>query len=192
MSHIKIPNTKYNVNSLFVDRWSPRAFSEKSISTEDLMSMFEAASWAASAMNDQPWRYIAAQKENTESFNQLVDCLNPANQIWAKNAAVLIISGMSTIYSSNQKPNGGAMHDLGLANQNLILQAQSKNIYSHIMGGFDKEKATSLFNSDGSIVAHCMIALSYLGDPELLDETLKQRELTGRSRRPIEDFVTML
>jgi nitroreductase len=192
MKHIKIPATKFEINPIILNRWSPRAFSEKVISQDNINSIFEAASWAASAMNDQPWRYVVAIKENEVGFQKLVDCLTPANAVWAKNAALLLISGVTMHYASNQKPNASALHDLGLANQNLILQAQSFDIYTHIMGGFDKDKAAGFFDADKNIVPVCMMALGYLGDPSSLDETLQQRENSPRSRRELSEFLQVL
>jgi nitroreductase len=192
MKHIKIPATKFEINPLILNRWSPRAFSQKAISQGKIFSLFEAASWAASAMNEQPWRYVAVLKENEGEFQKLVDCLTPVNAVWAKNAALLLISGVTMHYSSNQKPNASALHDLGLANQNLILQAQSFDIYTQIMGGFDKDKAAGFFDADKNIVPVCMMALGYLGDPSSLDETLQQRENSPRSRRELSEFLQVL
>lgn len=192
MNSNKIPNPKYNAHSLFTNRWSPRSFDNRMINHDDMQRIFEAASWAASAMNEQPWRYTYAMRSDDASFSQLLACLNPANAVWAHHASVLIIASIKTTFTSNQKPNGSALHDLGLANQNLILQAQSIDIYSHVMGGFDRDKARAVLNTAEDINPVVMIAMGYLGDPALLSEELQAREISPRSRKNLEEFVVKI
>ncbi|MFD1817737.1 Nitroreductase [Pseudarcicella hirudinis] len=177
------------LNEQIRKRWSPRAFSPASILPEDLHTIFEAASWAPSAMNEQPWEYIYALKENEEGFGKLLSCLVPANAVWAKHAAALVLTIAKHTYAHNGKENPTAFHDLGMANQNLLIQAISMDIYGHPMGGFDKKKAVELFELKDSESPVCVIALGYLGDPDQLDEGLKTREFSPRKRKELHEFV---
>lgn len=171
-------------------RWSVRAFSPELIQQDELETLFEAASWAPSAMNEQPWRYIAAIK-GTPGFDRLASALAPSNKIWAEQAAVLVLSIAQTRFHSNGKPNHYAMYDTGAANYGLLLQAQSMNIYGHIMGGFDHESAARLFALTENQSPVAVIALGYPGSPDELPDALRMRELSPRNRKPISDFVTI-
>lgn len=180
----KIANTHHPVIDLIRKRWSPRSFSEKAISTDDVHTLIEAASWAASAMNEQPWRYYYAFRGN-ESFDNLWNCLLPGNQPWAKHAAVLMVSVAKTSYADG-KPNATALHDTGMANANLLIQATSMDIYGHLMGGFDKEKTKATLRLEDDLQPVCMIALGYLNEAHKLEEPFRSRELTPRRRHHID------
>ncbi|HXB41725.1 MAG TPA: nitroreductase family protein, partial [Bacteroidia bacterium] len=143
---IKEAKTKYPVAELIRKRWSARAFSNKSIDDDILFTLFEAASWAASSNNEQPWRYIYAKHEDKEAFEKMVGCLMPGNQPWAKNAAVLILCLAKTTFGPEHKLNLAAHHDTGLSNATLLLQAASMDIYGHMMGGYDRVKTKQEFN----------------------------------------------
>lgn len=186
----KIAETKFAVHPLIAGRWSPRAFDPKPIGDEPFYALFEAASWAPSAMNEQPWRYVAARKENETGFQKLLDCLLPGNARWAKNAAALILVYCKTTYTKNGEPNVTALFDTGSANQNLLLQAFSAGIYSHVMGGFDRTKARDVFSIPEGYEPVCMIALGYPGDAESLEEPFKLRETAPRSRKPLDEFLS--
>ena len=187
-TEIKAAHTHYNVASFITARFSPRAFSDKNISTEAMNTLFEAASWAASANNEQPWVYYFAQK-NTEGFENLWECLMPGNKPWGKNAAALVVAVARKTFAANGNNNLAAVHDLGMANAQLLLQARSMDIFGHPIGGFDKQKATELLQLDENQTPVCMFALGYLGDAELLEEPFKSRELTSRNRKSLEEFV---
>jgi len=189
---IKQASTKFKVTELIKNRFSTVAFADKMLTNDDMNSIFEAATWAASANNEQPWRYIAALKQNNESFNKIVDLLMPGNQPWAKNAAVLIVCYAKLTFTLNGKPNVTALHDVGMANENMLLQSLSMGIYGHIMGGFDRERSKEVFNLDDDHQPICVIALGYLGDPESLIEPYKTREHTSRSRKPVNEVVTFI
>lgn len=176
---------------LIHERWSPRSFDDKQISDNDLMRLFEAARWAPSASNEQPWQYFFAHRGSAE-FNQLWECLKPGNQPWAEKAATLVVCVARTQYIKYGTYNEWAEHDLGMANQNLILQARAMDIYGHFMGGFEKDKTTALLNLSDDQKPICVVALGYLGDEEQLSEPFYTRELTPRSRRPIDEFVTKI
>ncbi|MFZ5947875.1 MAG: nitroreductase family protein [Stygiobacter sp.] len=186
---IKEAKTIYPVNELIKKRWSARSFSNKEISDDELNTIFEAASWAFSSMNYQPWRYIYSKKSDKVNFEKFVDCLSEGNKPWAKNASVLIFSLAKKNYDDGNK-NIAALHDVGAANATLILQAASMEIYGHLMGGYSKTKAIELFNIDTQEYEPVVfIALGYLDDPEKLEEPFRTRELTPRTRKPIADFV---
>src|SRR3989344_5803379 len=141
---IKIPPTNYSMNKLLLKRWSALSFSEKQIEEKDLFCIFEAASWAASSMNEQPWAYQYAFK-GTSAFDKIWNCLLEGNKSWSKNASVLIISLAKKNLSKNSLPNRYAMYDVGAANTNLLLQAVTLNIYGHQMGGLDFQKTRDEF-----------------------------------------------
>jgi nitroreductase len=186
---IKEAVTKHPVLDLIRKRWSARAFSKKSIDNETLLTLFEAAGWAASANNEQPWRYIYAKREDKEAFDKIVSCLMAGNQPWAKNAAVLTICLVKTTMGPELKPNAAAMHDAGLSNATLLLQAISQNIYGHMMGGYDKAKTKELFDIPEGYETVLILALGYLDSPETLPEPFKTRELTPRTRKKLSEFV---
>jgi len=182
--------TQFPVIEEIKKRWSPRAFDiSKSITKDDMNTLLEAASWAPSAMNEQPWKYIVALKEDTQKFNAIASCLMDANAIWAKNASALVVSFAKLSYTATGKSNSAALHDTGMANQNMLLQAASMDIYTHVMGGFDKEKTKEVFKTDPDLQPVVIIALGFLGNPDDLPEALKVRELAARSRKNISEIV---
>jgi len=186
---IKNATTVYPLHPVIKNRWSARAFDHKALSPEALNTLLEAASWAPSAMNEQPWRYVAALKQQEAGFAKLLSVLNPANASWAKGAAALLLSYAKT-RSQSGVPNASALHDTGMANQNLLLQGMSMDIYGHVMGGFDQQKARELFGIGEDCEPVCIIALGYLGNPESLEEPFLTREVTPRSRKALADFVS--
>lgn len=185
---IKAANTKYAVSETIKKRFSPRAFADTPISEAETLTILEAASWAASAMNEQPWEYHFALK-GTAGFEKICSGLLPGNQPWAKNAAVLVVAIAKTHFQANQNPNHWATHDLGMANATLLLQAATMDIYGHCMAGFDKEKITTSLHLNEQQMPVCVIALGHLGDVAHLEEPFKGRELTPRSRKSIEIFT---
>lgn len=186
---IKTANTKYPVNELIKNRWSARAFSSKDIDDNTLFTLFEAAGWAPSANNEQPWRYIYAKRSDKEVFEKIVDCLMPGNKPWAKNAAVLTICVIKTTFGPENKLNVAASHDAGLANATLMLQATALNIYGHMMGGYDKAKTKEAFNIPDGYETVLVLALGYLDSPDTLEEPFKTREVTPRSRKALSEFL---
>jgi nitroreductase len=187
-SMIKTANTRLPVIDLIKNRWSARAFSDQPISEEQIMTLIEAAAWAPSSMNEQPWRYRYGMK-GSHIFDQMWDCLLPGNQPWAKNAATMVLCTAKTNFARNGQPNFYAMHDTGMANALLMLQATSMNIYGHIMAGFDPEKLRDTFQLGEDEVAVCLIALGYLGTPDQLEEPFRTREITPRSRMALESLI---
>lgn len=189
---IKQARTVHPVLPVIRNRWSARSFSEKVISKASINTLLEAASWAPSAMNEQPWRYSVALKQDGEGFQKFLSLLLPGNSSWAKNAAALVFCYTSVKYSASQKENVNAFHDTGLANQNILLQATSMGIYGHIMEGFDKNKAMFELQLSDDFKPVCMIALGYPGDASLLDEPFKTREQSERKRKLLNEFVKYL
>ncbi|MEO6684826.1 MAG: nitroreductase family protein [Dyadobacter sp.] len=188
MNHIKIANTKHDVLDLIKNRWSPRSFSDKVISENDLHTILEAAGWAASANNEQPWQYYYASKGN-DGFVQITESLAGGNKPWAQHADVLIVAVARKTFEANHAENGAALHDLGMANAHLLLQASALNIYSHMMGGFDRAKISETLGLTENQSPLAVIALGYLDDAEKLEEPFKTRELTPRVRKPLSEFV---
>ncbi len=183
--------TQFPINELIRKRWSPRSFSEKTVSQEEMNSLFEAARWAASAGNEQPWEYYYGMK-GTTGFDQLWHCLIGNNLPWTKKASVLILAVARKTHKANGKHNNTALHDLGLANSQMFLQAVSMDIYCHPMAGFDKTKVHELLNLTDDHEPVCMIAVGYLDAPEKLEEPFLTRELSPRVRKTITEFTKQI
>ena len=190
-SGLKLPGTEYHLHSLLRNRWSPRSFSSEAIGEEQVMELLSAAQWAPSANNEQPWLYGFALK-NTSEFETLWQCLLPGNQPWAGNAAVLMLSMARTTFSSSGKRNPWAMHDVGMANAQLILQATHRNIYGHLMAGFDSEKLREYLNIPAEVEPVCLIALGYLGEAEQLSQPYQEREKAPRKRLALNEIIRPL
>ena len=184
----KLAHTKTDVMDLIRERWSPRSFQDKPIPDEELELIFEGASWAPSANNEQPWRYFPGHK-GSPIYDAIFESLVPANQIWAKGAPVLVLAATKSHLEASGKPNAWAHHDLGLANAFLLLQARARNIFGHILGGFDKQKAIELLNIPNTLEPIAVIALGYLGNPESLEEPFRTRETTARNRKPVSEIL---
>lgn len=178
---------------LITKRWSPRAYINRPVDNKLAETLFLAARWAPSSMNEQPWIYYYASREDEVSFNMFLDCLVPGNRVWAKEAGMLILSVALKNFRRNNRPNRHAMHDAGAANTMLALQSASMGLQAHQMGGFDMEKTITTFSLDRALHEPAsFIAVGYQGDPSLLPPDLKEREMAPRSRREISDFVTRL
>jgi nitroreductase len=187
----KIAQTKHPVIDLIKHRWSARSFTNQAITEKDLHTILEAGSWAPSANNTQPWRYIYAH-HGTAGFNKLLSALAAGNQPWAKNAAVLIAAvGIKELPDTQQK-QPYYMHDIGMANSFILLQASSMDINGHVMAGFNKVQIAEELSLPANEEPVTMIALGYLGDADLLEEPYKSRELAPRSRKPLAEFTTLL
>ena len=185
----KIATTQYPIHELLKQRWSPLAFSEQKVEPEKLASVLEAARWAASSFNEQPWSFIVATKENPAEFERLLSCLAEGNQGWAKKAPVLMITVAKLHFEKNGVENRHALHDVGQAVTSLSLQATALGLYIHQMAGFDLAKARELYGIPEGYEPVCAIALGYGAAVETLPENLQQRELAPRVRKPIESFT---
>lgn len=188
---VKQPDTTASLHPLIEKRWSPRAFTDEQIPREQLQELLEAARWAASSMNEQPWRYVYAYR-GTEGFDQLWSALMAGNQPWAAKASVLLVSLAQTHFLSNGRPNAWAEHDLGMANAQLMLQAASRDLYGHMMGGFHADQVRELLQLEETIKPVCVIALGYRAEAESLEEPFRSRELAPRSRKPVAEFAREL
>ena len=181
--------TDHPIHELIRRRWSPRAFAARSVEPEKLASLFEAARWAPSSFNGQPWHYIVATKDDEAGFARLLNCLRPQNIQWAQHAPVLIIAVAKLSLEEGRGPNRHAFHDVGLANENLVLQAVALGLVSHQMAGFFPDKARETFDIPEGYEALTAIAVGYAGDPDDLPPEIKARELQPRERRPLSAFV---
>jgi nitroreductase len=185
----KPADTQHPVHDLIRRRWSPRAFADRKVASQDLCTLLEAARWAPSSSNEQPWSFILATKDHREDYDKLFCCLNPGNQLWAGAAPVLMLSVASLFFQEDHTPNRHAFHDVGLAVENLVVQAMALEIFVHQMAGFSVDKARELFAIAEDYQPVAMIALGYLGDPGSLPEKLRARELATRSRKSLNEFV---
>ncbi len=185
----KSAQTQYPIADLLRQRWSPLAFSDRMVEPEKLRSVLEAARWAASSFNEQPWSLIVATKENQAEFNCLLNCLAEGNQEWARNAPVLILSVAKLHFERNGKENRHAFHDVGAAAATLAIQATALGLFIHQMAGFDIPKARQVYSIAEGYEPVAAIALGYFGDPQTLSERLQQRESSPRTRKPLGEFV---
>ena len=180
----KPANTDHEIHDLLRRRWSPRAFSDRAVSREDLRRLIEAARWAPSAMNEQPWRLLVATREDSAEFARMLACLVPFNQRWAKNAPVLMLTVAQMAFAKNGKPNPHAWHDVGLAMATLTAQATALGLSVHQMGGIDSGAIRETYRIPEGYEPVTAVAIGYVGDPATLEEDLAERERAPRSRKP--------
>ncbi len=185
----KNANPDFSINDLIAHRWSPYEFADKSVSEDDLRSLFEAARWAASSYNEQPWSYIVATKSDKQAFARLLSCLVEGNQGWAEAAPVLALGCTSLKFSRNDKPNAAAVHDLGLASANLTIEATARGLYVHQMIGILPDKARELYSIPEDVQPTTALAIGYAADPASLSKKYKDRDTSERQRKPLTDFV---
>jgi nitroreductase len=181
--------TDYPVHELIAARWSPYAFQDRPVPDADLCSLFEAARWAASSFNEQPWTYVVATKENPEQFQQLLSCLFEFNQGWAKAAPVLALGIVRLKSERDGQDNPAAFHDLGLAAGNLLVEATARGIAVHQMMGIFPDKAREIFAIPDGYEARTALAIGYRGDPTQFPEAVQRREQRPRQRKPLSQFV---
>lgn len=174
---------------LIQNRRSKRAYRTNRISPEKIDSLFEAARWSPSGMNEQPWVYLYATKEQPELWQKIFEPLNDTNKIWAANAPLLVVAMIRRNHERNGQPNGSARYDLGAANALLSIQAESIGLNVHQMGGFNKQKAVENLNIPDTHEPVVTMAIGYPGDPDILPENLKIREVGPRHRQHVEAFV---
>jgi nitroreductase len=181
--------TDYPVHELIASRWSPYSFADRAVSDEDLRSLFEAARWAPSSNNEQPWSYVIAKREDADEFGRLLSCLVEFNQVWAKAASVLALSFSRLNFARNNEPNSAAIHDLGLAAGNLVLEATRRGLSVHQMAGILPDKARELYSVPEGYQPMTAIAIGYAGDPIELPEKLRVRDGARRPRKPLKEFI---
>lgn len=185
----KRADNQFPIHELLRQRYSPRAFSERTLDDEQLSSLFEAARWSPSCFNEQPWRFIVARRDNPDEFQAMLACLDEGNQPWAAHAAALFISVARTTFTHNDKPNRHAWYDLGQSVALLTVQAMSMGLYAHQMAGFDPDKARATYDIPAGFEPASAVALGHLGDPSALPEPYRTRELGPRTRKPLADLV---
>lgn len=181
--------TDHPVHELFAARWSPYAFADRPVSREDLLSLFEAARWAPSSYNEQPWSYLVATRENAEEYHKLLSCLVEGNRAWAKTAPVLALGCTSLNFTLDGRPNAAAIHDLGLASANLVLEATARGLAVHQMIGILPDRARELYAVPAGVQPLTGLAIGYAGDPAALPENLRARDAARRPRKPLAAFV---
>lgn len=179
----------YPILDVLRERWSARAFAPRSVATADLLSLLEAARWAPSGGNEQPWHFIVARRQEPAAFETLLACLVPANQRWAKDAGVLVLIVARMHLARSGKPNAYALHDAGLALANLLLEATARGLATHPMAGFDATAARTAFGIPAGFDPVTAVAVGHPGDPNTLPEDLQTREVAPRQRQPLADLV---
>jgi len=181
--------TNHEIHPLIAQRWSPRAFDSKLVQTEKIAQLFEAARWASSCFNDQPWAFIVATKDDTVNYQKMLDCLVPFNVSWAQAAPVLGLVIAQKNFKHNGKPNAWAEYDAGQAVATLVLQATALDLVAHQMGGFDADKAIAAFNIPETAKPVAAIAIGYAGETSNLPLELQAKETAPRDRQPLSSFV---
>jgi nitroreductase len=183
--------TQVAIADLLARRWSPRAIDpDRPVGREDLLALLEAARWAPSCFGDQPWRYLVWDRfRDATGWQRAFACLAEGNQIWANNAPILLLSVATPHFGHNHKPNRWAQYDTGAASENLCLQATALGLVVHQMGGFDPEKARATFAIPPDHACMAMIAVGYPGPVDVLPESLRERELAPRERKPLDSLA---
>lgn len=189
MNPFKQATPDHPIHELIARRWSPYAFADRPVAVDDLRSLLEAARWAASSYNEQPWSYILATKDNPGDFQRLLSCLVEGNQAWAQAAPVLALGCTSLNFKRNNKPNAAAVHDLGLASATLTLEATARGLVVHQMIGILPDKARETYNIPEGVQPLTGLAIGYPAEPTALPEKFKERDLAPRTRKPLAEFV---
>lgn len=184
----KPAKTQFPIHELLRRRWSPRAFSPRSVEPDVLRSLFEAARWAPSSGNQQPWRFLIARKEQPAEFDRMLHCLTDGNIAWCKDVPVLMIS-VANLRWDNGEPNRHAFHDVGQAAAQLTIEAVARGLFVHQMGGILVDKIRETYALPEGFEAVAGFALGYPGEPDQLSGKLRDRELAPRKRNPVDSFV---
>jgi nitroreductase len=180
---------EFPVNDLIRNRWSPRAFADKPVPAEVLRSLFEAARWAPSSNNEQPWAFLVATKDDAKNFEKSLGSLVEFNANWAKKAPVLVIAVAKLAFAKNKAPNRNAQYDVGAASLQLALEATARGLVVHQMAGFDPETAKEAYDIPEGWEPIAAMAIGYPGDASSLPEPYQTREKAPRTRKPMREFV---
>ena len=186
----KLADVDHPIHDLLRRRWSPRAFSDRMVEPEILRSLFEAARWAPSSNNEQPWHFIVGTKAEMTAYDRLFQCLKEGNKKWAFRAPVLMLSVARLNFEDEGVPNRHALHDTGMAAFSLTMQATALGLFVHQMAGFEIDKARNDLAIPSGFEPVAMIAVGYPGDPAELPDYLRERELKPRERNAIGKFVS--
>ena len=175
-------------HKLIYNRWSPVAFDPKPVEHEKILALFEAARWAPSSRNAQPWRFIYGTS-GLPAYDVLFDLLNEGNKIWARTAPLLVLGLSEVISAYKDRPNRFAFYDTGMAVTNLLIQATNMDLFVHQMGGYDMEKARQVLGFPSRFEPASMMAIGYKGDPAQLPEDVVSRELQKRERKDLKEIL---
>jgi nitroreductase len=184
---MKLAAADHPIHPAIQQRWSPRAFAPHPVEPQKLLSLLEAARWAPSSGNGQPWHFIVGM-QGSVTHARLVEVIKDGNLPWAAQAPVLMLS-VARMITASGRPTTHAFYDVGLAVANLTFQATVLDLFVHQMGGFEPEKARTVFAIPDDFTPVTMLAIGYLGEPEALDERNREREFAPRTRRPLSTFV---
>lgn len=182
-------DTTYPLHDFLHHRWSPLAFADRPLPAESVGSLLEAARWAPSCYNDQPWSFVIATRDQTAEFERLASCLVDANRVWAARAPLLALTVARLHFDHNGKENRHAWYDVGQAAAHLTFQAAALGLFVHQMGGFDPQRARMLYDIPPTHEPASMMAVGYYGDATQLPDELRARETAPRRRKPLRDFV---
>jgi nitroreductase len=186
---VKHAGTDHPVHEFIASRFSPYAFADRGVSRDDLRSLFEAARWAPSSYNEQPWSYVVATRDDAAAYERVLSCLVEANQAWAKAAPVLAIGIARTRFARNDKPNAAALHDLGAASAHLTFEATARGLSVHQMIGIVPERARELFGIPDHSQALTGLAIGYAAAPADAPDPYRERDEAPRQRKPLSEFV---
>ena len=184
----KIANTDFPIHNLIARRWSARAFSTKTVEKSKLLSILEAARWAPSSRNEQPWRYIVFTDENPEKLNIARSVLLEINN-YAKRAPILSCAITKKYYSDNGIYNKLHFHDLGAANENMFLESFNQGLIMYEMGGFDRDKARRVFNVPDEYEIGIMVAIGYQDSHDILPKRYKEKAFSPRERKSLSEIA---
>ncbi len=182
-------STRDDVHGPIRARWSPIVFADRAVEPEKLAALFDAARWAASSFNEQPWRFIAGVRGESDTFEHLAACLTGGNALWARRAPVLILTVAKASFELTGERNRHAWHDVGLATGNLSLQAVATGLAVHPMGGFSRDRACERFAIPAGWEPVAMLAVGYEGDPAAVPEGVTPRRREERTRHPLSGLV---
>ncbi len=191
---LKHADADYPIDDVFRERFSPRAFADRPVEPATLRCVLEAARWAASSYNEQPWRYLVATRDDPAAFERMLGCLTEGNRAWAQGAPVLMLSFYKTHFSARGggpegERNRCAVHDVGAASASLTYQAQLLDLYVHQMAGIQLTKIQATYDVPDVFMPMAGLALGYLGDPDDLPDNFRKGDLAPRARAPQDDFV---
>ncbi len=192
MSHPKRAHPDHDVHELIRLRWSPRAFdATRAVPREELLRLFEAARWAPSSGNEQPWRFIVVTRdESSVAWATLVEALEPNNRVWAAAAPVLVLAAVRLTHERNESANPLAWYDAGQAVGLLVIQATAQGLSVRQIAGFDRGGARLACEVPAGFDPGVVIAIGYAGDPDALAvEKHRESERQPRRRKAIADFV---
>jgi nitroreductase len=180
--------SSYHIQPELLSRVSSRAFSDERLTDDELMALFEAARWAPSSYNGQPWRFVYARRGDKE-WETLFNALVEFNQSWCKNADTLVVAISRNSFERNNKPAHTSRFDTGAAWMSLALEAHARNIVAHGMEGFDYDAIKKQLQIPDSFTVEAMIAIGKKGNPDSLPENLRSQE-TPSTRKPLSDIVS--